>query len=156
MGIGQVADENGNHHQVAFTDGEESQAPINVQAPRLDIVSRVSSVYVRSGSKNAIEFEIQRGANLDLPATVELIVPAHIEGFNVSPVTVPSDRNTGRLLLDVDQDAGPVNMPLTLRATILENGDPVVGESTMTIVTAPADGKLLLSQQITSPPVDTD
>ncbi|MCH2202109.1 MAG: hypothetical protein MK102_09065 [Fuerstiella sp.] len=146
MGIGQIEDEKGNRHQVVFTDGEESQAPIHVQAPRLNIVSKLTSVYVQPDSTNEIEFEIQRGANLDLPVTVELIVPTHIDGLHVNPVIVPRDQHTGWILLEVGQDAGPVNMPLTLRATILENGDPVIGESTVTIVTASPNGELLTSQ----------
>ena len=137
MGIGELVDEKGNRHQVAYTDGEQAQAPINVKAGRLSIFGKQTSLYVQSESVSEIAFELQRDANLKLPATVELIVPEHIRGLDAPAITLMSESRRGALPVHVSRHAGPFNMPLTLRATVMENGDPVVAECPLTFVGAP-------------------
>ncbi len=134
MGVGEVTDEQGNRHQVVFTDGEESQAPISVKAPRLSVVCRDTSVYVRARSAATLSIDVQRDDQLRLPTVVELVVPDHIQGVTSTPVTLAGDQDHGVLGLQLASTAGPFNCPLTVRATLLENGDPVVAETQVTIV----------------------
>ncbi len=136
MGIGEVVDENGIRHQMAYTDGEQAQAPINVKAGRLSVVAGQTSLYVQADSVSKIEFELQYDENLKFPAMVELIVPAHIRGLDTSAVTVMPDVRRGSVPVHVGPQVGPFNMPLTLRATVMEHGDPVVAETTITFVAA--------------------
>ena len=134
MGVGEVVDEDGNRHQVAYTDGEQAQAPINVKAGRLSVVTGQTSLYVRAESVTRIEFELQRDENLKLPAKVELVVPPHIRGLDAPAVVVRADERRGSVPVYVGPQFGPFNMPLTLRATVMEHGDPVVAESAVTFV----------------------
>jgi len=139
MAIGEVIDEQGNAHEVVFTDGEESQAPISAKAGRLSVVANETSIFVQPASTSEIEFNLQRDARLTLPARVELIIPSHITGITADAVTLSSADAKGIVSLQVGNAPGPFNMPLMLRATIIENGDPVVAESKVVIVAASGD-----------------
>lgn len=134
MAVALVTDEQGNQHQVAFTDGEQSQAPINIQGPRLGVTCEQQSLFVRRSATAQIEFHIQRDPALNLPAEVEVIVPDHLHGFSTEAVLVPADVERATADLKLDADAGPFNMPLTVRVTVIENGDPVIAESQFSIV----------------------
>lgn len=135
MGVAEVTDEAGNRHQVAFTDGEESQAPINVKAPRLDIFCPRTSIYAPSESTMEIEFQVKRAEQLHLPVEVRLLVPPHIRGVHSNPVTLAADESQGSLQVRRDATAGPFNCPLIVQAMATENGDPVVAETHVEIVT---------------------
>jgi len=136
MAIGEVVDENGNPHQVVFTDGEESQAPINTKAGRLSIVARESSILIRPNSDAEIEFTLQRDPRLLAAAKVELLVPEHIADITPAAVDLGAEDTQGVLRMHIGSDPGPFNMPLTLRATVLDSGDPVVGECSFDVVAA--------------------
>lgn len=134
MAVAEVTDDQGNQHQVAFTDGEQSQAPINIRGPRLGVTCQQHSLFVRRSSTAEIQFQIQRDPALSQPARVEVIVPEHIRGVRTDPVLVPADTEQSATVLHLDTDAGPFNMPLTLRATVMDNGDPVIAEGEFSIV----------------------
>ncbi len=136
MAIGEVVDEKGDHHQVVFTDGEESQAPINTKAGRLSLVAEETSIFVHPNSIAEIAFNLQRDARLQLSASVELIVPEHITGIQAAPITLAPTDAQGKLVLEIGPEPGPFNMPLMLRATIIENGDRVVAEHAIAVVSA--------------------
>jgi hypothetical protein len=147
MGIGEIVDEQGNRHQVAYTDGETAQAPLRVRAGRLGVVAKQTSVYIQQRSVSEIEFEVQRGdAKLNLPATVEVMIPDHISGLDAAAVTLAPDEHLGSLSLQVGPRVGPLNMPLTLRVTVIENGDRVVGESLIAVVAKDPDQRNLAQQ----------
>lgn len=135
MTIGEVVDENGNSHQVVFTDGEQSQAPISTKAGRLSIVAQETSLLAIPDSELEVRFRLQRDAGLTEPAIVELIVPEHIRDIAAATVALAPADTRGVLRMHVGPIPGPFNMPLKLRATIIENGDPVVAEHAIAIVT---------------------
>lgn len=135
MGIAEVTDEEGRQHQVAFTDGETAQAPINVKAPRLNVSCHETSVYAERGSTTDLVFHVKRDERLPLPVVVRLLVPDHMRGIQSESVTLAADETQGRLRLRVESTAGPFNCPLTVQATVIENGDPVVAEASVELVT---------------------
>ena len=91
---------------------------------------------MQPNSTAEIQFNLQRDSRLTLPAKVEVIIPSHITGVDADAVTLLPADGQGILSLQIGPDPGPFNMPLTLRATIIENGDPVVSEGTIVIVCA--------------------
>ena len=136
MAIGEVIDEKGNRHQVVYADGEACQAPINPKAALLSLVVKQTSIFVQPNSTAEIQFNLQRDSRLTLPAKVEVIIPSHVNGVDADAVTLLPNDSKGILSLHIGSDPGPFNMPLTLRATIIENDDPVVAEGTIVIVAA--------------------
>ena len=136
MAIGEVVDEKGDRHQVVFADGEACQAPINPKAGLLSLVVKQTSMFVQPNSTAEIQFNLQRDSRLTLPAKVEAIIPSHITGIDADAVTLLPTDSQGVLSLQIGPDPGPFNMPITLRATIIENGDPVVAEGMIVIVCA--------------------
>jgi hypothetical protein len=60
---------------------------------------------------------------------------------SAAPVTIPAEADAGELRLRfADGPLGPFNMPLAVRATVLEGRRPVVGEAKVEIVTGLGEG----------------
>jgi hypothetical protein len=68
---------------------------------------------------------------------VELIVPEHMRGLGGGPVEVAAGETRAVLPIRFAADAsGPYNMPVVIRATLLDGGKPVVAETRVEILPA--------------------
>jgi hypothetical protein len=66
---------------------------------------------------------------------LELVVPAHFAGIVAEPLTLAADQTTAKVAVRfADAARGPFNMPLLLRATLMDQGHPVVAEARVTLV----------------------
>ena len=134
MAVAEIEDEQGKRHVVAYTNGEEAQAPIRSMAARLSLVTDQTSLILHPNHETELAFQVLKDANLHQPTRVELIVPRHIEGIEAEVITLEPDQNRSVMAIRAGSTVGPLNMPVLLRATILEKGDPIVAETEVTLV----------------------
>ena len=77
---------------------------------------------------------LARGKGLQGAVKVELIVPTHVRGISAEPLTVSADKAVGTLTVRfADKLHGPFGMPLVIRATLMDKGEPVVAEAKVEI-----------------------
>jgi hypothetical protein len=65
---------------------------------------------------------------------VEVLIPEHWIGVTAAPVTITADQKAGEVVLRFAADAGPFNMPLTIRATAADKTTPVIAEAKLEVV----------------------
>jgi hypothetical protein len=66
---------------------------------------------------------------------VEVVVPRSVGGVTAQRVRIAADAGTGTLTLRFAADArGPFPAPLTVRATVVQDGKPVTAERTLELV----------------------
>jgi hypothetical protein len=65
---------------------------------------------------------------------VELIVPRHMQDIAAEPTVAPADAEQATLVLRLGGQPGPLNMPLTIRATGERGGDPITAETPLELV----------------------
>lgn len=136
MGTGRIRDRDGTEHQVSYSSVEPHMQIIVVIEPgKLGVELDRSSLAALPGAGTEIDVKVSRGPGLAGPVKVEIICPEHWQGVVAKPVTIVADQASGRLSLQFAKDArGPFMSPVIVRATLLERGDPVVGESKLEIV----------------------
>ncbi len=131
MAVGVVKDADGSEHTVSFTSVQPNEQVIVVVEPgRLDVEVDRPSLTVEPGKTVPVPVRVGRGKGLQGPVKVELIPAAHLRGIHAAPVVVAADKSSAPLELRFAADVkGPFNAPLIVRATALDNGKPVVGET---------------------------
>ena len=80
---------------------------------------------------------IKRGKGLDGAAQVELIVPSHLHGIAAEPVTIAADQSEAEFTITRTDRPEDLTMPVVLRATIMDQGDPVCAEARLTVLSEP-------------------
>ncbi len=118
----------GREHTVSFSSVEQNQQMIVVVTPgRLDVSLEKTSVRAEGEVKLAVK--VSRSKNLSGPATVELVLPEHVKGVTVARLVVAADKSEGELVLTFAKDAGPFNVPLVIKATVMTESGPVTAET---------------------------
>ncbi|MBI1313051.1 hypothetical protein GC176_17310 [bacterium] len=127
-----IENEAGKRHRVSYTStAQDDQIIVLVDPTRLSIETTQPTVAFSDGGSGTVDlpFRIARGAGLTGPVKVRLTGPSHFTGWTASEVEVPTESGIGTLKLTFDSDAGPFNMPLTLKAEMRdERRQPVVAE----------------------------
>jgi hypothetical protein len=82
----------------------------------------------------AVRVRLARGKSLQAPARLELIVPKHMRGISAAAVAVPPESAEAELRLRCAASFGPLNMPVTIRATSERDGQVVVAETKLQLV----------------------
>jgi hypothetical protein len=136
MGVGVVKDADGSEHEVSYSSVQQNEQVIAVVEPgRLGVETDRTVLLVEPGKTVAVPVRVQRGKGLAGPVKLELVVAAHLHGIRAAPVEVPAGRDRADLTVAFAVDArGPFNMPLTLRATVLDRGQPVVAETSVELL----------------------
>jgi hypothetical protein len=135
MLTGEVKDAAGTPHKVCFTTRDQNEQLIAiVTAAPLRIALDRSSYAIEPSSELAIPIAIKRDASVSGPIRLELIVPAHMEGIAAEPVIVPAGEESAEIRLRAAAVPGPLNMPLTIRATTERGGDLLVAEEPIELV----------------------
>jgi hypothetical protein len=139
MGTAVIKDDDGSEHAVTFSStGQNEQLVAVIEPGRLGVELGRASVAAEAGKEVAVPLRVARGKGLNGAVKVELIVPRHVRGVRAEAVTVAPDRDAGELRIRFGPGPlGPFNMPLVVRATVLENGRPVVGETRIELVASP-------------------
>jgi hypothetical protein len=130
-----VIEEEGVRHIVSSTStAQNDQIIAVVETGRLGLEVERASWLATAGGHLEVPVRIRRSKGLNGPATVRLVVPEHVRGVTVDPLTIPEGQMTGTLRVHIGTPAGPFNLPLVVRATIEEAGSPVTAETPLQFV----------------------
>ena len=136
--VGVVTDAAGTRHKVSYTSNKESdQTVVLATSGLVGVNTAVTSIISTPGSAVELPFTVSRGTGAGGSGTVELILPAHIQGVSATPVKLAPGQATGKLVIRFAKSgAGPFNQPLKVRARITDaRGDQLIGETAFEIVT---------------------
>ncbi len=134
MAVGIAKDPDGTEHPLTVSPVDQNQQMIVVAEPgRLDVeLGRPVTSFV-PGLPLKVPFRVARAKGMTGAVRVELVVPNHWKGVSASPTLVVGD--DGELAIDIAKvGAGPFNMPLTIRATLMDGGNPVIAEAKLELV----------------------
>lgn len=136
--VGVIKEADGSEHEVSFTSNNNAEQVVAVIKPgRLAVEVQPASCTAEPGKALRIAVHIARVSDLVGPVKVELLVPPHIRGLRAEPVTVPASADQGNLTIHVaGEGAAHINMPLLIRAILMDHGDPVVAETKLDIQSA--------------------
>ena len=77
---------------------------------------------------------VTRSKALTGEVKLELIVPSHLQGVSGGPVVIAADRDAGAMTIRFAAALpGPFNMPVVIRATLMDGGRPVTAEAKLEI-----------------------
>jgi hypothetical protein len=136
MGLARIKDKDGQEHVVSYSSVQQNEQVVVVIEPgRLGVELDRESLTAAPGRTVAVPVRVSRGKGLHGRVRVELVVAPHIHGIAAAPVQVAADQGQAVLALRFASGGlGPFNMPLTIRATVQENGRPVIGEAKLEIL----------------------
>lgn len=135
-GVGMVDTGDGVQHAVSYSSATQDDQIIAVIEPgRLGIEADRHSIAATPGTEVRLAVFVRRGEGLRGPVKIEAIVPRHIHSVSAGAVQLSASQDQASLPIRFGSLPGPFNMPLDLRATLLDHGEPVVAE--MKIVLRP-------------------
>jgi hypothetical protein len=136
MAVGVVRDADGSEHEVSFSSVLPNEQVIAVVGPgRLGVEVARTALRVEPGERVKVPVRVQRDKGLNGPVKLELVVASHLHGIRAGPVEVPAGRDSAELPIAFSGDArGPFNLPVTVRATLLDRGEPVVAEAPLELL----------------------
>lgn len=135
MGVGVVKDADGAQHTVSFSSVNPNEQIVAVIGPgRLSVAATPASLAVNPGQTAKVTVQVSRVRGLEGPVKLELAIPEHLRGIVADPVTLAADQSSASLTIRFSADArGPFNLPLVIRATLVENGQPVMAETPLSL-----------------------
>ena len=131
----QVDDGTGKKHWVSFTSVAPSEQIALIISPgplSADIEPATITPTVETPSD--VQVKIDRDAAVTGPVQVELLMPPHLRGVSAEPFVIPAGENAGVLRVRFTADAGPFNMPLTIRAAHGAGDQRIIAEATLEVV----------------------
>jgi hypothetical protein len=130
MGIATLKDADG-EHEVSFTSIQPNEQLIAVIEPDpLGVETERGSITAEPGKTVNVAVTVTRAKGLTGPVKVELVVPAHMGFLTADTVELAAGQERAVLPLRFAADArGPYNMPVLIRATLMRNDEPVIGET---------------------------
>ena len=130
MLTGELADGSGAVHPVSFTTREQNEQLVALISPSpLRIAASRPAAAISPGGVHLIPVTIKRDRGVTGPVRLELIIPAHVRDLSAAVVDVPAGADTAEIRLQSGLSPGPFNAPLTLRATTVLSGDPLIAEA---------------------------
>jgi hypothetical protein len=131
MATGTVKDADGSAHTVSYTSTQPNDQIILVVEPGLlDVEAEHSSYLAEPGKPVVIPVRVARGKALSGPVKVELIRPAHLHGLTADPVLIAPEQSRAQVVLRLDKALQvPPTSLVTLRATVMDRGEPVRAET---------------------------
>ncbi len=135
MGIG-VIKEAGAEHYVSYSSIAQNDQIIAVmETGRLGVEVEKPTILATPGKSAAVSVKVSRAKGLVGPVKLEWVLPGQLRGVSTAPIVVAADQSAGTVMLRFAADAlGPFTMPLTLRAVLMDNGDPVTAETKLELV----------------------
>ncbi len=135
MAVGVVKDFDGTEHEVSFTSTAQNEQIIAVIEPdRLGVEVEKPTLIVGPDQTVTLPVRVVRGKGLVGPARVELAVPPHLHGITCEPVVLAANEQEATLTIHfAGSSARRVNMPLTVRATVMDKNEPVRGEAKLEV-----------------------
>jgi hypothetical protein len=137
MVSGEVLDHDGTPHIVSFSSGDTRNQIALLTAPcPLSVRAAASSMRPAMDASRSLAVSVSRGTLPAEEVRIELLVPPHTRGVSAEPITLGREANNGQLSIRFEKAAGPFTLPLTIRATTVVDGDPVIAETALEVVDA--------------------
>ncbi|MBM4004643.1 MAG: hypothetical protein FJ295_15395 [Planctomycetes bacterium] len=137
MVTGEVLDNDGTPHTVSFSSGDTRNQIALLTAPcPLSVRAEATSMRALVDGKRSLPVSVSRGTLSPEEVRIELLVPPHTHGVMAEPITLARDVNGGLMSIQFAKTAGPFTLPLTIRATTVVDGDPVIAETALEVVDA--------------------
>jgi hypothetical protein len=139
MAVGTINDADESEHTVSYHSVQQNEQIVAVVEPgKLDVTADRHSLQAVQDTSAAIGIGVARGKGLRGSVKVELIVPAHIRGVTAEPVTISADDTQGKLTVRFANPVqGTFTMPLVIRATLLDKGQPITAETHVEVLPRP-------------------
>jgi hypothetical protein len=130
MGVAVVKDKDGSEHVVSFSSVNQNEQLVAVVGPgKLALDAERTALTVTPGKQAVLALSVKRAADLKGAVELELIVPPHIRGVKAEAASIAAGKDRGELrIVCTGECQGPLNMPLTVRATVMHKGQRVVAE----------------------------
>jgi hypothetical protein len=134
MAVATIKDADG-EHAVSFTSINQNEQLVAVVQPgRLGVEVERPSLTAEPGKTVNVAVTVSRARGLDGSVKVDLNVPDHMRFIAADAVEVPAGQTKAVLAVHFAADAaGPYNMPVVVRATLMHKGEPVVGETRLDV-----------------------
>jgi hypothetical protein len=139
MATGVVIDPDGTTHKVTYTTENQAEQLVSIVSPeRVSIELDTASVRAEPGGSAVIHIRANRAKGAVGDVKLELVCPRHIAGVTAAPVTIAADRSAADFKISfADGPLGPFNMPLAVRATLVDShGYPCISETALSIAAA--------------------
>lgn len=138
MIVGELADATGKKHKVSYTTNNQNDQMIALVSPGpLRVAAEKNTLAIRKGEELVIPLQITCDRTVTQPLKIELLVPDHMRDLKAATITVKPQDTTAKLILRCGAAPGPLNMPLTIRATSERNGKPITSEAPLTLLLRP-------------------
>lgn len=138
MIVGELADPTGKKYKVSYTTNNQNEQLIALVSPGpLRVAPERASLAIRPKEEIVIRLQIQCDRTVEKPLKIELIVPDHMRDLAAATIEAKPQDQTAKLTLRCGVTPGPLNMPLTIRATSERDGKPVVSETPLTLLLQP-------------------
>ncbi len=135
MAVGKVKDEQGAEHTVSFSSQTPKDQIVLLTAPcPISVSVAKPSMHAQPGATLSVDFRVDRGILQPAPVRIELIAASHMKGLTALPVQLDSGQQNGQMAIQIGEQPGPFNMPLTLRATTTDGRDEVIAETKFGLV----------------------
>ena len=136
MGVAVLKDKDGSLHEVSFSSTNQNEQLVAVVEPgKLGVNLDNASLAVRPGLPSTILVKVSRASTLKGDVTIDLIVPVHLRGILADKLIIPAGKDEGTLHVRCGNElSSTVNIPLVIRATLLDGGRPVVAETRVELV----------------------
>lgn len=134
MGVGTVR-EGDRDHRVSFSSVNQNEQLVAVVGPgELALELSRSSGTAIPGGRLEIPLSVKRGLNVRGEVKIELELPRHLRGVTAEPLRLAGDADEGVLSVRFgDRLVGHFSMPLVVRATLLQEGRPIVAEALLDV-----------------------
>ena len=130
QGVGVIKEPDELEHRVSFSSVNQNEQLVAVVGPGMLALEVDKTAYTATPGKSfAVAVRVKRGQGIEGPVELTLIAPAHMQGLKAAKATIAAKTDGGELVIHCTKKlSGPFNMPLTLRATLMRNGDPLIAE----------------------------
>lgn len=138
MIVGELTDTAGKKHKVSYTTNNQNEQLIALVSPGpLRVAAEKNTMAVRKGEELVVPLQITCDRTVEKPLKIELLVPAHMRDLAAATIEAKPQDTSAKLMLRCGMNPGPLNMPLTIRATSERNGKRVVSETPLTLLLQP-------------------
>ena len=130
MGVGVHKEPDGSLHRISFSSVNQNEQLVAVIGPGMLALEadRLSHTAV-PGKAFTVSVHVKRGQGIEGPVELTLVLPTHLQGLTAVKTTIPAKQERGDIVIHCAAKlAGPFNMPVILRATLMRNGEPLIAE----------------------------
>lgn len=130
QGVGVIKEPDGSEHRVSFSSVNQNEQLVAVVGPgKLALETDRTSFAAIPGKSFEIAVRIKRGQGVVGPVELDILASAHMRGITAAKVTIAAKDERGTLIVTcAGKLTGPFNMPIIVRATLRQNGEPIVAE----------------------------